>query len=142
MSMTQPFTVRITVRVYETDALGHLNGNVYLQHAEHARWELLRAAGISQQALLDKGVSPVNLETTIKHHREVGVGDEVDISCAFVFGDGKSFRVEQRMSRPDGTLVAEVSNVGGIFDLSERRLVSGPREYFRSVATNPEVAGL
>ncbi|MFF3150593.1 thioesterase, partial [Streptomyces sp. NPDC057927] len=39
--MAKPFTVRVTVRVYETDAQGHLNGNVYLQHAEHARWELL-----------------------------------------------------------------------------------------------------
>lgn len=140
--MTKPFTVRITVRVYETDAQGHLNGNVYLQHAEHARWELLRAAGINQGDLLAKGVSPINLETTIKYHREVVAGDDVDINCAFVFGEGKSFRVEQTMTRPDGTLVAEVFNVGGILDLNERRLVPNPREYFRAVAMDPDVAGL
>lgn len=140
--MEKPFTVRITVRVYETDAQGHLNGNVYLQHAEHARWELLRAAGIHQGDLLEKGVSPVNLETTIRYHREVVAGDDVDVSCAFVFGEGKSFRVEQAMTRPDGTLVAEVSNVGGVLDLNERRLVSDPRESFRAVAAHPEVAGL
>ncbi|MER0443432.1 acyl-CoA thioesterase [Streptomyces sp. NPDC006711] len=140
--MAEPFSVRVTVRVYETDAQGHLNGNVYLQHAEHARWELLNAAGINQGDLLKKRVSPVNLETTIRYHREVVAGDEVDISCAFVFGEGKSFRVEQTMTKADGTLVAEVFNVGGILDLDARKLVSDPREYFRSVAANPEVAGL
>lgn len=140
--MEKPFTVRITVRVYETDAQGHLNGNVYMQHAEHARWELLRAAGIRQSDLLEKGVSPVNLESTIRYHREVVAGDDVDVSCVFVFGEGKSFRVEQTLTRPDGTLVAEVFNVGGILDLKERRLVASPREYFRAVADRPEVAGL
>ncbi|WP_030253357.1 acyl-CoA thioesterase [Streptomyces violens] len=140
--MTKPFTVRVTVRVYETDTQGHLNANVYLQYAEHARWELLRAAGIHQSDLLAKGVSPVSLESTIKYHREVVAGDDIDVSCAFVFGEGKSFRVEQAMTRPDGTLVAEVFNVGGILDLNERRLVPNPREYFRGVAADPDVAGL
>jgi acyl-CoA thioester hydrolase len=140
--MGKPFTVRVTVRVYETDAQGHLNGNVYLQHAEHARWELLRAAGIRQSELLAKNVSPVNLETTIRYHNEVLAGDDVDISCAFVFGDGKSFRVEQIFRRPDGTLVAEVSNVGGLLDLQQRKLVRSPREYFSAVAADPSVLGL
>jgi acyl-CoA thioester hydrolase len=140
--MDKPFSVRVTVRVYETDAQGHLNGNVYLQHAEHARWELLRAAGIRQGELLARNVSPVNLETTIRYHKEVLAGDDVDISCAFVFGDGKSFRVEQSFRRPDDTLVAEVFNVGGLLDLKERKLVRSPRDYFSAVAANPSVLGL
>ncbi|NUK36821.1 acyl-CoA thioesterase [Streptomyces lunaelactis] len=141
--MADPFTVSVTVRGYETDAQGHLNGNVYLQHAEHARWELLRAAGIEQRALLAKGVGPVNLESTIRYHREVVVGDDVDITCAFIFGEGKSFRVEQTFHRPDdNTLVAEVFNVGGLLDLKVRKLVADPREYFRAVASDPGVFGL
>jgi acyl-CoA thioester hydrolase len=140
--MDKLFSLRITVRVYETDAQGHLNGNVYLQHAEHARWELLRAAGIRQSELLARNVSPVNLETTIRYHKEVLAGDDVDISCAFVFGEGKSFRVEQAFRRPDDTLVAEVFNVGGLLDLKERKLVRSPREYFSAVAADPSVLGL
>ncbi|MFF4500669.1 acyl-CoA thioesterase [Streptomyces sp. NPDC001401] len=140
--MSDLFTVRVTVRAYETDAQGHLNGNIYLQHAEHARWELLRAAGIEQNALLAKGVGPINLESTIRYRREVVAGDEVDITCAFIFGEGKSFRVEQTFSLPDGTLVAEVFNVGGLLDLKARKLVADPAEYFRSVATDPGVFGL
>ncbi len=87
--MAEPFQVRIAVRGYEIDAQGHLNGVVYLQYGEHARWECLRAAGISQNKLFAAGVGPVQLETTIRFHRELRAGDEVDVSCVFVWGDGK-----------------------------------------------------
>lgn len=35
------FEMRIPVRVYELDTQGHLNSAVFLQYAEHARWEHL-----------------------------------------------------------------------------------------------------
>ncbi|MFF3127877.1 acyl-CoA thioesterase, partial [Streptomyces sp. NPDC057908] len=60
------FSVDVTVRGYELDTQGHLNQAVYLQYAEHTRWELLRAAGLSQEKLLASGVGPVALETTVK----------------------------------------------------------------------------
>lgn len=140
--MTAPFTVRITVRGYETDAQGHLNGNVYLQYAEHARWELLRAAGVRQSDLLRDGIGPVNLETTIRFHRELMAGEGVDVTCVFVWGEGKSFRVEQTFCTVDGELVAEVFNVGGLLDLRQRRLVPDPGERFRAVAHQPALLGL
>ncbi|MGP3927577.1 MULTISPECIES: acyl-CoA thioesterase [unclassified Streptomyces] len=139
--MTQPFTVRITVRGYETDSQGHLNTSVYTQYAEHARWSLVQAAGIRQSELVEKGVGPVNLESTIKFHRELRAGDEVEVSCAFVWGEGKTFRVEQSFRRGD-ELVAELSSVGGIMDLRERRLVPDPRAAFREFASDPAVLGL
>lgn len=52
-----PFQVRIRVRGYELDTQGHLNQAVYLQYGEHARWECLRAAGISPDKLLANRVS-------------------------------------------------------------------------------------
>ena len=63
-------------------------------------------------------------------------------SCGFVWGDGKTFRVEQDFRRPDGTLVAELANVGGLLNLKERRLVADPAGQFRSLAAAPEVLGL
>jgi acyl-CoA thioester hydrolase len=48
-----PFAVRIAVRGYELDSNGHLNRAVYLQYAEHARWEQLRASGIGPADLFD-----------------------------------------------------------------------------------------
>lgn len=50
-----PFAVQIAVRGYELDSNGHLNRAVYLQYAEHARWECLRAAGIEHSDVIGQG---------------------------------------------------------------------------------------
>ncbi|MFE2409579.1 acyl-CoA thioesterase [Kitasatospora sp. NPDC059408] len=136
------FTTRVTVRGYETDTQGHLNQSVYLQYAEHARWEYLQAAGIRQAELVAKGVGPVVLETTVRYLRELRAGDTVDVSCAFVWRDGKTFQVVQRITRTDGVVAAEVTGVGGILDLTERRLVADPREALRATASDPALLGL
>lgn len=136
------FTVRIVVRGYETDSQGHLNGTIYLQYAEHACWSLLQEAGIAQSDLLAQGVGPVILETTIGYHNELLAGDEVEIACEFLWGTGKSFRIQQLFTKLDGTMVAKVSNVGGILDLAERRLVADPAAQYRAVAKRPELLGL
>lgn len=139
--MAGVFTVRITVRGYELDTQGHLNQAVYLQYAEHARWELLRAAGITQDALIDSGVGPVALETTIRYLRELRGGDEVDVSCGISWGEGRTFRVLQDFRLADGTLVAELVGVVGLIDLAGRRLVKDPRDRLRALASAPELLG-
>ncbi|MFD7666962.1 acyl-CoA thioesterase [Streptomyces sp. NPDC059788] len=137
------FAVRVSVRGYETDSQGHLNGSVYLQYAEHARWSMLEAAGIRQGDLLAKGVGPVVLETTVRYLRELRAGDETEVSCAFVWGAGKTFRIEQEVRRvADGVVAARVTAVGGLMDLEARKLVGGPAEYFRAMAGEPEVLGV
>ncbi|SMF39741.1 thioesterase family protein [Streptomyces sp. Amel2xC10] len=140
--MHEPFSVRVTVRGYETDVQGHLNQSVYLNYAEHARWSLLHAAGITQAALHGRGVGPVALETTIRYRRELLAGDEVDVTCAFLWGEGKTFRIEQTIRKADGTVSAELTAVGGLLDLRERRLVADPREHFKELASDPGLFGL
>ena len=140
--MSEPFSVRITVRGYETDVQGHVNQSVYINYAEHARWSLLQAAGISQARLQGRGVGPVALETTIRYRRELLAGDEVDVTCAFEWGDGKTFRIRQEIRKADGTLAAEVTAVGGMLNLTERRLLPDPRDVFKELATDPGLFGL
>ncbi|GGY15357.1 acyl-CoA thioesterase [Streptomyces djakartensis] len=140
--MSEPFSVPVTVRGYETDVQGHLNQSVYLNYAEHARWSLLRAAGITQSGLIGSGVGPVALETTIRYKRELLAGDEVEVTCAFDFGEGKVFRIEQIVRKADGTVAAEITAVGGLMDLKARKLVADPREYFRKLAADPGLFGL
>ncbi|MCX4742275.1 acyl-CoA thioesterase [Streptomyces antibioticus] len=140
--MHEPFSVRVTVRGYETDTQGHVNQSVYLNYAEHARWSLLHAAGITQTALQARGVGPVALETTIRYRRELLAGDEVDITCAFLWGEGKTFRIEQTIRKADGTVSADITAVGGLLDLKERRLVADPREHFKELASDPGLFGL
>ncbi|WP_405783579.1 acyl-CoA thioesterase [Streptomyces sp. NBC_00859] len=140
--MADPFSVRVGVRGYETDTQGHLNQSVYLQYAEHARWAILQDSGIKQNDLREKGIGPVALETTIRYKRELVAGDQVDVSCSFVWSDGKTFRIEQTIRKTDGTLAAELTSVGGLLDLKLRKLVTGPRERFRSLASDPGLLGL
>lgn len=136
--MGEKFQVRVAVRGYELDIQGHLNQAVYLQYAEHARWECLRAAGITTDKLQASHSGPVVLETTIKYLAELRAGDEVDVTCAFEWGGGKTFRLRQELRKPDGTLAAEVTAVGGILDLDARRLVADPGAHLRKLADNPE----
>ncbi|MFI9423838.1 acyl-CoA thioesterase [Streptomyces achromogenes] len=138
----EPFSVRVTVRGYETDTQGHLNQAVYLNYAEHARWSMLQAAGISQAGLVGQGVGPVALETTISFRRELFAGDEVDVTCAFEWGEGKTFRIRQEIRKTDGTLAAEITAVGGIMNLTERKLVADPRAVFKELAADPNLFGL
>ncbi|WDV55465.1 acyl-CoA thioesterase [Streptomyces coeruleorubidus] len=140
--MSEPFSVPVTVRGYETDVQGHLNQSVYLNYAEHARWSLLQAAGISQSALIGGGVGPVALETTIRYKRELLAGDEVEVTCAFAWGEGKTFRIEQTVRKTDGTVAAEITAVGGLLDLKARKLVAEPQEHFRKLASDPGLFGL
>ncbi|GGT21711.1 thioesterase [Streptomyces chromofuscus] len=121
---------------------GHLNQAVYLNYAEHARWSLLRAAGITQAGLVATGVGPVALETTIRYLRELTAGDEVDVTCVFEWGKGKTFRMRQTIRRTDGTVAAELVGVGGLLDLKERRLLPDPQAYFKKLATDPSLFGL
>ncbi|USQ84201.1 acyl-CoA thioesterase [Streptomyces phaeoluteigriseus] len=140
--MSEPFSVRVTVRGYETDVQGHLNQSVYINYAEHARWSLLQAAGITQAGLIGRGVGPVALETTIRYRRELLAGDEVDVTCAFEWGGGKTFRIEQIIRKTDGTVAAELSAVGGLLDLQARRMVADPQDHFKQLATDPGLFGL
>ncbi|MFJ3038924.1 MULTISPECIES: acyl-CoA thioesterase [Streptomyces] len=140
--MSEPFSVPVTVRGYETDTQGHLNQSVYLNYAEHARWSLLQAAGIRQADLVARGVGPVALETTIRFRRELLAGDEVTVTCAFEWSKGKTFRIRQLITKTDGTVAAEVEGVGGLMDLRERRLVADPRQRFKELAAEPGLFGL
>ncbi|MGW4352017.1 acyl-CoA thioesterase [Nocardia sp. NPDC004582] len=136
------FSVPVTVRGYELDINGHLNQAVYLQYAEHARWELLKAAGIAGDKMVAAGIGPVVLEQTIKYQRELHLGDEVTVSCEFEFTGGKIFRMRQRIVKLDGTVSAEIDAVSGILDLAARKLVADPGAALRAVADSPGALGL
>jgi acyl-CoA thioester hydrolase len=142
--MSEPFCVVVAVRGYELDVNGHLNWANYLHYAEHARWECLRAAGLTYPLLNGAGLGPVNLEANVRFLCELRDGEDVAVSCAFEWGDGKTFRVRQEFTRGggDGELAAEVITVSGVIDQQTRRLVPDPARRLRALATAPGVMGL
>jgi acyl-CoA thioester hydrolase len=140
---TEPFRVRVQVRHSDIDRNGHVTTAAYLQYADHARWQLLDAAGTDVEGLAATGFGPVTLETRIRFHRELLAGGQVAVSCVFTWGEGRTGEVVQQLHRVgDGELVAEVESVGGVLDLARRRLVGSPAEFWRRHCARPELLGL
>ena len=141
--MSEAFQVRIKIRGYELDTQGHLNWAEYFHYAEHARWELLAAAGIGQNALLATGIGPIVLDTQIRFKRELRGGDEVDVSCAFSWGGGRvTYQIIQVFTRADGAPAAALTSKAAFLDLAERKLISDPGKHLRALAAKPEMLGL
>ena len=137
-----PFQVRVTVRLSDLDPQLHVNGAAYVQFTDHARFACVEAAGVSVEALLADRFGPVNLETTIRYHHELRIGDTVDVTCSWIWGAGRTYRVTHELRLPNGTLAAEVEQLSGMLDLETRRLIADPAEQWRSRATAPELLGL
>ncbi|MFF7859124.1 thioesterase family protein [Streptomyces sp. NPDC007904] len=77
-----------------------------------------------------------------RYRRELLAGDEVEVTCAFEWGEGKTFRIRQLIRKADGTVATEVEGVGGLMDLRERKLLADPRQRFREPAREPGLFGL
>lgn len=137
--MEQPFSVRVQARAYEVDRQGHVNQAVYMQYAEHARWQFLLAAGLTPDVLSAAGIGPVLLKASIRFQRELRAGDEVDISCAISGGQGQLIELMQRFRTPGGVPVARVECTVGLLDLTARRLLPDPHAKLRELAKQPDV---
>lgn len=134
--------IRLVVRTYEVDDQGHVNGAAYLNYAEHARWECLRAAGIARRAVREHRLALVHVEERVRHHREVRAGDHLELSTMFVWGDGETFGARTVILLEDGTLAAEVTATAGLLDLGTRHMVPDPAGRLRDLATAPGRIGL
>ncbi|MEU2563279.1 acyl-CoA thioesterase [Streptomyces longispororuber] len=139
--MPQQFSVRVQTRGYELDQQGHLNQAVYMQYAEHARWQFLHAAGLTPDVLGAAGIGPVLLKATVRFQRELRAGDEVDVGCAINGGRGKLVELTQPFHTPEGVPVARIEGVIGVLDLATRRLLPDPRALLHKLAPRPDVLG-
>jgi acyl-CoA thioester hydrolase len=133
------FSVRIAVRTYELDALGHLNQAVYHSYAEHGRTEMFRAAGCTPESMRELGFAPVLLTSEARYLRELRGGDEVDVRTVIEFSAGKTFVMSCELVKADGTLAATVSSTMGLLDLTARKLLAQPRERVHALLARPEV---
>jgi acyl-CoA thioester hydrolase len=106
---------------------------VYHQYAEVARTKGFQAAGCDWEVLYkEHRTAPVLLSTTVNFRRELRGSEEVTVSCVAKFGDGKTFTLEQMITKADGTLSAEVYCVMGMMDLDARKLHADPRAVLES----------
>ncbi|WP_236795327.1 thioesterase family protein [Amycolatopsis sp. GM8] len=130
MSEREPFRIQIKVRMYELDMLGHLNHAVYHSYCEVARIEGLAKAAGGATPIEEQHIAPVLLASTITYRREIRMGETVEVTADATFGPGKTFQIEHRIYKADGTVSAELVCTIGLMDLARRKLVDDPRGRF------------
>jgi len=100
------FSTPVRVRFADTDAQGIAHNAAYLVWFEVARVEYLRAFAGGYQALRDRGIEALVLESLCRYRAPAVFDDELAIHCRCVGLRGARFRFEYAMTRGD-ELVAD-----------------------------------
>jgi acyl-CoA thioester hydrolase len=97
--MPRFFRSQIEVRGYELDSFGHVNHAAYVSYLEHARWHVLRDAGVTLQILNEWKRWPVIARIEVDYLRPTYMGDLLDIETQVVEHKKTSFVFSQRILR-------------------------------------------
>jgi acyl-CoA thioester hydrolase len=101
------FSTRVRVRFADTDAQGVAHNASYLVWFEVARVEYLRAFAGGYQALRDRGIEALVLESVCRYRVPARFDDKLDLHTRCVDVRGARFRFEYRILRDDGVLMAD-----------------------------------
>jgi acyl-CoA thioester hydrolase len=102
------YTVRIAVRQYELDVLGHVNNAVYLNWIEHVAIEHVEALGFGHDWSLAHGGTWVVREHHVTYRRPVAYGDVVLVTTLPQRWSGaRGLRRTEIHREADGALMTE-----------------------------------
>lgn len=101
-------TLRVRVRHYEMDALGHVNNAVYLHYVEEAAIEHARALGFDEARWRELGGTWVVHRHEIDYRRPAVAGDELDVTTQILSIERVTATRRTTIVRAsDGVMVAE-----------------------------------
>jgi acyl-CoA thioester hydrolase len=101
------FATTLRVRFADTDAQGVAHNTAYLVWFEVARVEYLREFTGGYQALRDRGIEALVLESHCRYVVPARFDDLVHVHTRCVDVRGARFRYEYAIVREDGTLLAD-----------------------------------
>ena len=101
------FSTTVRVRFADTDAQGVTHNTAYLVWFEVARVEYLRAYAGGYQALRDRGLEALVLESFCRYLVPARFDDVLHVHARCRDVRGARFRYEYAIVRDDGTLVAD-----------------------------------
>jgi acyl-CoA thioester hydrolase len=101
------FSTTVRVRFADTDAQGIAHNASYLVWYEVARVEYLREHAGGYQALRDRGIEALVLESFCRYRVPARFDDVLNVHTRCVDVRGARFRFEYLIVRDDGTVVAE-----------------------------------
>src|SRR5690348_5909165 len=96
-----PFSTDVSVRFAETDAQGVAHNASYLVWSEVARVEFLRAFAGGYQALRDRGVEALVLESHVRYVQPARFDDRLRIHARCGDVRGARFRFDYAITRDD-----------------------------------------
>ncbi len=119
-----------TLRVIfgDTDAMGVVYYANYLRYFESARAELLRSLGSAYGELTDIGVHLPVVEAAVRYRSSARYDDLIDLHCAVTALGRASITFDYRITRPDGTILAEGRTVHPFTD-GKGRIVRIPAAF-------------
>jgi acyl-CoA thioester hydrolase len=101
------FSTPVRVRFADTDAQGIVHNSQYLVWFEIARVEYLREFAGGYQALRDRGIEALVLESHVRYRRPARFDDELLVHTRCVGVRGARFRFEYAIARDDEDVLAD-----------------------------------
>jgi YbgC/YbaW family acyl-CoA thioester hydrolase len=131
--MKKEMRVRITVRSYEIDLLGHVNNSVYLNYLEHARVEYLRIAGVPFESFFIEGIYPLVANVNINYKKPALVNDTLEIVGRFVKVGRTSVTIEMNIYRIEtDELICESTSTYVFVDGKKNKPTSIPKRFLQA----------
>ena len=131
-----PFAAEVSVRFAETDAQGIAHNSVYLVWFELARVEYLARFAGGYQALRDRGIEALVLESHVRYLQPAMFPDRVRIHARCSHVRGARFRYEYLVER-DGERIADGWTAHATVDARTLRPTRVP-EYLREAIATAE----
>ena len=112
-----------TVRSEWIDYNGHMNLAYYVLVFDHATDAFLDHIGLTEQFRLDQNASTFAAELHVTYHKEVGVGDNLNVTTQLLGFDTKRIHYFHTMyDATDGKLVATNELMSLYMDMAVRRV--------------------
>ena len=127
----------------QIDANYHMRHSAYADFSAQARLNLLAGLGLKSSAFAEYKIGPVLFREELFYLREIGLGDEITITCELTKSraDGSRWSIRHEIFRSDGIKAAIVDVDGAWIDMEKRKLAILPQELSEMFMQTPRSAG-
>ena len=126
--MSEKFFFSVRVYYEDTDAGGVVYNANYVKFLERARTEWLRAHGVEQHGLLEKGFGFVVASMQVDFKRSARLDDELLVSCSVSDVKAASAVFHQEITDREGSVYVRATSKIASVDLNRKRPTVIPPE--------------
>ena len=135
----EKFYYPLTIREYHLDTFGHVNNATYLQICEEARWELITSRGFGLETIKKTGLGPTIVEINMRFKKEIRLRQKITITTQTISYKGKIAVLAHEILNESNEVMFEATINFGLFDVSQRKLVSATPEWLYAVGFDKQI---